>query len=174
MTVDTLGRKRLALWSSGLSTIFLFLVGTFTKLYGDTSNASGIYATLAMIFLFQGSYSFGWTPLTVLYPPEVLSFRSRSIGMGIYTFVSQVCGLITVYAFPIALDRIGWKTYMINGVWDVFQFVFVLVYWVETKGKSLEEIGSILDGVSVTGGIEAQAPQVAGDKKEAEEVVQSI
>jgi hypothetical protein len=133
-------------------TIFLFLVGAFTKLYASTENTSGVYATVAMIFLFQGSYSFGWTPLSMLYPPEVLSFRMRSIGMGLYTFVVQAAGLLTVYAFPIALDKIGWKTYMINGVWDVFQFVFVLLYWVETKGMSLEEIDAVLDGIPVTMG----------------------
>ncbi|QKX60559.1 uncharacterized protein TRUGW13939_07704 [Talaromyces rugulosus] len=164
-SVDYIGRKRLALWSSGFMTIFLFLVGAFTKLYSSTENTSGVYATVAMIFLFQGSYSFGWTPLSMLYPPEVLSFRMRSIGMGMYTFVVQAAGLVTVYAFPIALDKIGWKTYMINGVWDVFQFVFVLLYWVETKGMSLEEIDAVLDGIPVTVGIE--------DEKAVQEVVTS-
>lgn len=135
VSVDRIGRKRLALWSSGLETVFLFLVGALTKLYGTSTNTSGIYGTIAMIFLFQGSYSFGWTPLSMLYPPEVLNFRLRSVGMGIYTFAAEAAGLVTVYAFPIAMDKIGWKTYMINGVWDVFQFVFVLLYWVETKGN---------------------------------------
>ncbi len=35
---------------------------------------------------------------------------------------------------------------MINGAWDVLELVFVLVFWVETKGKTLEEIDAILDG----------------------------
>ena len=135
-------------------TIFLLLVGAFTKLYSSTENKSGIYATVVMIFLFQGSYSFGWTPLSMLYPPEVLSFRMRSVGMGMYTFVVEAAGLVTVYAFPIALDRIGWKVYMINGVWDALQFLFVLLYCVETKGMSLEEIDAVLDGIPVTVGIE--------------------
>lgn len=93
--------------------------------------------------------------------------------MGIYTFAAEAAGLVTVYAFPIAMEKIGWKTYMINGVWDVLQFVFVLLYWVETKGKSLEEIDSILDGVSVSIGIEA--PKLADDeKKEFNEEVKSL
>lgn len=50
-------------------------------------------------------------------------------------------------AFPYALDAITWKTYMINGAWDVLQLVFVLVFWVETKGLSLEEIDMLFDGV---------------------------
>lgn len=108
----------------------------------------------------------------MLYPPEVLNFRLRSIGMGMYTFAAEAAGLVTVYAFPIAMDRIGWKTYMINGVWDVFQFVFVLWYWVETKGKSLEEIDSILDGVPVSMGMEAG--KVMEDEKEVAEDVKEL
>lgn len=48
-------------------------------------------------------------------------------------------------AFPYALDAIGWKTYMINGAWDVAQVVFVVIYWVETKGVTLEEMEGVLD-----------------------------
>jgi hypothetical protein len=51
------------------------------------------------------------------------------------------------FAFPIALDVIGWKIYMINGAWDVLELLFVVFYWVETNGRTLEEIDEIFDGV---------------------------
>lgn len=35
---------------------------------------------------------------------------------------------------------------MINAAWDVLQFVFVLVFWIETKGFTLEEIDRLIDG----------------------------
>ena len=35
---------------------------------------------------------------------------------------------------------------MINGAWDVLELLFVLFFWVETKGKSLEEIDALFDG----------------------------
>ncbi len=91
-------------------TIFIFLVGALTKgkqlttegvnsptniickVYGDSTNNSGIYGTVATIFLFQGSYSFAWTPLAMLYPPEVLNYSVRSVGMGVYTFLTNGFG----------------------------------------------------------------------------------
>jgi MFS family permease len=142
---DKLGRKSIGLISTALLTVFIFLVGALTKLYGDSENTSGIYATVAMIFLFQGSYSVGLTPLTLLYPPEVMNYTIRSLGIGIYNAIGNALGLMVVWAFPFALDAIGWKTYMINGAWDALQFLFVLFYWVETKGKTLEEIDELLD-----------------------------
>ncbi|KAF7561092.1 hypothetical protein G7046_g3042 [Stylonectria norvegica] len=146
---NKLGRKKLAAFSTGALTIFIFLLGALTKLYGTSDNQSGIYGTVAMIFLFQGAYSFGWTPLTVLYPPEVLSYSIRSTGMGIYQFLTNGMGLMVTFAFPFALEKIGWKTYMINGAWDVFELLFVIFYWVETNGRTLEEIEDNLDGASL-------------------------
>lgn len=144
-SANKIGRKKLAAFSTGLLTIFIFLMGALTKIYGTSDNKSGIYGTVALIFLFQGSYSFGWTPLTVLYPPEVLNYSIRSAGMGLYTFITNGVGLLVTFAFPFALDKIGYKTYMINGAWDVLELLFVVFYWVETNGRTLEDMEDSLD-----------------------------
>lgn len=36
--------------------------------------------------------------------------------------------------------------YMINGGWDIIVIVLIALYWVETKGKTLEEIDALFDG----------------------------
>ncbi|KAF4633408.1 hypothetical protein G7Y89_g4710 [Cudoniella acicularis] len=145
--MDRWGRKALALLSTGLLIIFIFMIGGLTAGFGNSQNISGIYGTVAAIFLFQGSYSFGWTPLSVLYPPEVLNYSIRSNGMGVYTLVVNAFGTMVTFAFPYALAAITWKTYMINGAWDVLELLFVWYFWVETKGKTLEEIDELFDGV---------------------------
>ncbi|KAK9426121.1 putative Lactose permease [Seiridium unicorne] len=144
--VDKIGRRRLALTVTSLLVVFVFLIGALTKIYGAGGSTSGIYATVAMIFLFQGCYAFGWTPLSVLYPPEVLSYSIRANGMGLYMFGLSGTILLVAMAFPIALERIGWKLYMINGAWDVLCVIFIYFYWVETKGKTLEEIDEAITG----------------------------
>jgi hypothetical protein len=140
--MDRFGRKTLAIYCTVPMIIFIFVLGGLTKAFGESTNTSGIYGTVAAIFLFQGSYSFGWTPLTVLYPPEVLNFPIRANGLAIYTFANAV-GLLVTFAFPYALAAISWKTYMINGAWDVFELAFVMYFWVETKGKTLEEVDEV-------------------------------
>ncbi|KAJ7288025.1 MFS sugar transporter-like protein [Mycena rebaudengoi] len=146
--VDRIGRKATAVISIGSLTVCLFLVGALTKTFGiNSTNTSGIYATVAMIFLFQGAYSFGWTPLLYVYPPEVLNYAIRANGMGVLQFALNGTALMAVFAFPFALEDIGWKTYMINAAWDALEVPFVLYYWVETAGKTLEEIDELLDGV---------------------------
>ncbi|KAK0659866.1 Lactose permease [Lasiodiplodia hormozganensis] len=144
--MNKLGRKPMAIISTVLLTVFLFLYAGLNKLYGESTNTSGIYASVAIIFLFQGSYSFGWTPLTVLYPPEVLNYSMRANGMAVYTFVVNCVGLFVTMVFPFAMDAIGWKTYIINASWDILEVLYLVFAWVETKGKTLEEIDAIFDG----------------------------
>jgi hypothetical protein len=62
-------------------------------------------------------------------------------------FALNGTALMAVFAFPFALQNIGWKTYMINAAWDALEVPFVWWYWVETAGKTLEEIDELLDGV---------------------------
>lgn len=142
-----MGRRKLLFVSLGLMTVFLFMFGGLMKAYGTSTNKSGIYGTVAVLFLTQMSYSFGLTPLTVMLPPEVLNHTIRAAGMSLYTFVTNGIGLFVTFVFPFALDASGfaYKMYLINAAWNVLELVFCYYYWIETAGLSLNEIAQLLD-----------------------------
>ncbi|KAH8170132.1 sugar transporter domain-containing protein [Sarocladium implicatum] len=142
---EKLGRKVLAEISTAGCTIFLILIGVLTKYYGNSTNTSAIYATVAMIFLAQGSYSFAWTPLATIYPSEVLNYSLRSVGVAWFTIWQNGFLLIPIFAFPIAMESIGWIIYILNSVFDFAAIFFIAWYWVETKGLSLEEISGLFE-----------------------------
>ncbi|KAL3475098.1 hypothetical protein BJX99DRAFT_259713 [Aspergillus californicus] len=144
--VDCLPRKVLAALSLGLLAIFQFLLGGLTARYGGSSNTSGVYGTIASIFLCTAVYRIGLTPLTMLYPAEVLPYAIRATGMGVYTLTTKLAGLVNALVFPFALDGIGWKTYMVVGGYDVVMVVGILVFYVETRGESLDGV-ALLDGL---------------------------
>ncbi|KAF8880919.1 sugar transporter [Gymnopilus junonius] len=152
--IDVWGRKPTAVISTALLTIFLFMVGGLTKAFGNSANTSGIYGTVAAIFLFQGTYSIGWTPILYLYPPEVLNYAIRANGMGVFQFWLNATAILIVFTMPIALAKLSWKTYMINGAWDLVMLGLIMYYWVETKGMTLEEIDEAIDGKGRRGGEE--------------------
>ncbi|KAI0107410.1 putative hexose carrier protein [Hypoxylon sp. NC0597] len=153
----TWGRKPTALISEILLIICLFIIGGLSKMYADNpANASGslIYGNVAAMFLFQGFYSVAWTPLLYLYPPEfVLLFLSqiglysiRANGLAFSALALNLLACVFVYIMPIGLNNIGWKMYMVNGSWDIVIAVLIAVFWVETKGRTLEEIDAIFEG----------------------------
>ncbi|KAF1352266.1 MFS sugar transporter-like protein [Delphinella strobiligena] len=144
--MDVVGRRSMAIISTASLIVFLSIFGGLDKAYGTSGNISGIYGSVAIIFLFQGSYCFGWTPLSVLYPPEALHYSMRAHGMSIYCFVCNALGLFVTMVFPLALDAISYKIYFINAGWDVLELAFVFFCWVETRNLSLEELDSLFDG----------------------------
>lgn len=147
LLAEKLGRRFLCLSSLGTCTLMFYLVGAMTAVYGTSNNQSGVYGTVAVVFLYLGAYSFGLTPLTNMYPPEVLSYNIRATGMSMFTMLSKICGVFVTMVFPYMFEAIGWKTYMVNASWNVLLFAWVWFAWVETKGKTLEEIDELFDGV---------------------------
>ncbi|KAK6212782.1 hypothetical protein LQW54_004871 [Pestalotiopsis sp. IQ-011] len=146
LVADRVGRKVLAAVSTSLCVVFLFIIGALTKFYGESTYQPAIYANVAMMFLAMGSYSLAWTPLSFIYPPEILNYRIRNIGIAWFGVWQNMILLIPIFAFPIAIEAIGWKIYMLNGAWDVFELLVIIFYWVETRNLSLEEVSALFDG----------------------------
>lgn len=143
---ERLGRRFLCLSSLGSCTVMFYIVGALTSAYGHTSYMPGVEGTVAAVFLFLGAYSFGLTPLTQMYPPEVLSYNIRATGMAMVTIANKACGIFVTMVFPYLFKSIGWKTYMVNASWNVLFVIWVYFCWVETKGRTLEEIDELFDG----------------------------
>ncbi|KID68864.1 Major facilitator superfamily domain, general substrate transporter, partial [Metarhizium hybridum] len=126
----------------------LFIIGGLSKIYADDPVGASkglIYGDVAVMFLFQGFYSIAWTPLLTLYPPEVMDYPTRANGVAFSQFTLNGLAMLLVFVMPIGLDNIGWRMYMINGSWDIITFLLIAVFWVETKGKTLEEIDAIFE-----------------------------
>ncbi|KAJ5833265.1 hypothetical protein N7474_001576 [Penicillium riverlandense] len=121
--------------------------------YGSSTNTSGIYGTIAVIFLFQGFYAFSVTPMTSLYPTEVSPYKLRTAGIAIFRMLDSGFGLLASFAMAYAMADLGWKFYFINAAWD-FVFLFIAYFtFVETKGLKLEEINARFEGTEILSGV---------------------
>jgi hypothetical protein len=79
--VDTIGRRPMLIWVNIGCAVCWIGVTAASGVQASTGSKASSGATVAMIYLFQCIYSFGWTPLQALYPVEVLSFEMRAKGM---------------------------------------------------------------------------------------------
>lgn len=101
------------------------------------TNKAASSASLAMIFIFGSVYSIGITPLQALYPVEVLSFEMRAKGMAFSSLAVNVAGLLNQFAWPVAMQKIGWITYVIFTIQDAVQAFIIWMYIPETKGRTV-------------------------------------
>lgn len=71
--------------SMGGSIITFFIYAALVAVNSDYSSKSLTYGAIAMIFLHSGFYNVGMNVMISSWPPEILSYRIRSVGMGMYT-----------------------------------------------------------------------------------------
>ncbi|KAI5863780.1 putative hexose carrier protein [Durotheca rogersii] len=162
------GRKPTTLVSEILFVVCLFLIGGLSKMYaGDPINAfnSLVYRNVAVMFLFQEFYSVAWTPLLHFYPPGMFSAN----GLARTTLGLKTLAYVFVFIMPIGLHDVRWKRYMISGSWDIVIAIIIATFWVETEGRTLEEIDATFEGERHSPDPEAQRAS-AGPRKEALDV----
>lgn len=86
--------------------------------------------------------------LAYTYPPEVLKYSQRAKGVGTAQAIGYAISFINLYTSPIALANISWKYYIITACWDCIILVVIVLYFKETKDKSLEQIDEIFEKVT--------------------------
>ncbi|KAJ9629501.1 hypothetical protein H2203_001875 [Taxawa tesnikishii (nom. ined.)] len=145
--VDRIGRRPLFLFSmAGCCVVWIGMTAA-TGVFNETgkTNSSAAQATVAMIFLFGAVFSVGLTPLQALYPVEVLSFEMRAKGMAFSSLSVNAGGLLNQFAWPVALEKIGWHTYIIFIIWCAVQWAVFYFFLPETKKRTLEELDKIFE-----------------------------
>jgi len=108
----------------------------------SSPSSSAANGFVAMIFLFNAVFAFGITPLQALYPVEVLSFEMRGKGMAFSNLSLTTAMLINQFAYPIALEKIGWKLYIVFACWCPIQAA--ICWWIMYVFLYESHLGPIL------------------------------
>lgn len=139
--LDRFGRRRLLI--SCCLALTLTWIGTVVATQQFTANPlnhSAARTSIAFIFLVTMVFSFAYTPLQHLYPVECLGYEQRAKGVALTSMGTSAAALVNLFATPIALEKIGWKTYCIWIATCTLMAIYYYFFMVETKGRTLEEM----------------------------------
>jgi MFS family permease len=100
-------------------------------------------AIIAFVFIFGFVFGAGYTPLQALYPVECAKYEVRAKSMGVYNFFVNIAGFYNTFVTEIAFTRASWKYYFLFISFDIVQLVIIYFFFVETKGRTLEELTDI-------------------------------
>lgn len=117
----------------------------------------------------------GWNALAYTYLVEIFPFQQRAKGIAVEQLMVRFAVFFNTYVNPIALDRIGWKYYIIYCVWILVEIVTVCklmpsngqlrkastdqtlvpdMFFPETYGRTLEELSFMFEGKAVQNKVE--------------------
>ncbi|KAL4783607.1 general substrate transporter [Aspergillus varians] len=162
--VDKFGRRRLFL-TSCVGMLLCFVATTialarFPYGPGGADNNAG-NTVIVFIFLYYISYNIGFSGLLVSYSSEILPYRLRAKGLTLMFFCVSLSLWFNQYVNPIALQKIGWRYYLVYCVWLLFELLVVWKFYIETRRTPLEEIAKYFDGDAAIIGGEAATEKVS-------------
>ncbi|KDQ55623.1 hypothetical protein JAAARDRAFT_195461 [Jaapia argillacea MUCL 33604] len=171
---DKVGRRGLFLVSTFGMLVFWTLQTVCFSLYSEHGNAAAGHTFIAMIFIYYAfSYNLflddlAYSPLIVTYTVEILPYSLRSKGFTLFNFTISLSLIFNQYVNPIALQALGWKYYIVYIAWLAFECVFIFLFVLETKNRTLEETAALFDGDESVARIAHPAAEMAEAPKDHE------
>ncbi|KAF2501185.1 sugar transporter [Lophium mytilinum] len=142
---DIVGRRKMFLGSTAGLVICLSIMAGTSSSFVNTKNQTSASASIAFIFIFGVIFAFAFTSMQPIYPAEVMSNDMRAKGMGVFKLTAGTAGFVNTFAAPVALSNIGYWFYVFFAGWDVLEFAFIYFFFVETKGRTLEELDAVFE-----------------------------
>ncbi|KAH7013878.1 general substrate transporter [Ilyonectria destructans] len=148
--IDRVGaRKPLIAGTSGTIVLFGLLSGLSYLSEAHPDNNKYAIGAIVVVALLLFIVSTSWMLLAYTYPPSILRYSQRAKGVVVAQAIGYAFSFLNLYTTPLAIEKISWRYYAINGGWNIIILVVVILVFVETKGRTLEEMDEVFDGVNV-------------------------
>ncbi|KHF37937.1 D-xylose transporter XylE [Halalkalibacter okhensis] len=137
-TVDKFGRKPLLIIGSIGMTIGMFGVAGMAF-----SNTIGIW-TLIFIIIYTASFMMSWGPVVWVLISEIFPNKIRGQAVAIAVAAQWAANYFISSTYPAMMEFSGGLTYSFYGIMSLISAIFIWKFVPETKGRSLEELETIL------------------------------
>ncbi|GAA6062691.1 hypothetical protein JCM10212_004749 [Sporobolomyces blumeae] len=141
--VDRLGRRPTMI-AGAIGCGLAFVVATALVYQSDRGSKACAWGAVAMYFVYNTSFAFGWLGQTWLYPAEITSVAIRAQANGLSTVANWLFNFVIVMVTPPGFANIGNWLYLVFAIINLGVILpSVYLFFPETAGRSLEEIDVI-------------------------------
>lgn len=156
-SVDRFGRRTYLLIGTVGCIVSLVFLCALSAEYLDTSNMPGLRAAVFFMFFYIFWWSFFMDAMQYVYVAEIFPNHLRPQGVALGLTVFYLASEVTLVGAPVALNKIGWKFYLVLIIPSACYLVAMCFLFPETKGRTLEEIGALFGDENVANVTEGQA-----------------
>ncbi|KAL9049047.1 MAG: hypothetical protein Q9162_007418 [Coniocarpon cinnabarinum] len=149
--IDWLGRRMSLLLGAAWMASMMFIIGAVLATHPpDTKNptvSSASIGMVVMIYLYVIGYSASWGPVPWVYVSEIFPNRLRAYGVGLAAATQWLFNFVITEITPRAVNHIGWRTFLMFGIFCLGNGTFVFFFIKETKGRTLESMDILFGAV---------------------------
>ena len=139
------GRRPLFLVSlAGCFVSFVFITA-LSGSFATTQKSSTGVAMIPFLFLFNSAHSLAFSPLPMLYTPEISPFALRAKSAALLLLSQNLAQTFNQFANPVALAAIQWKYYIVYVAVIATYFALFWFFIRETKGLTVEEAAVVYE-----------------------------
>ena len=139
-TIDSLGRRILMLWSAGVMCVCMAVLAGTTS---ATDNTAALAIAVVALFIFQFTFTVGYSGLTFLYATEMAPLQIRAAVSAVSTATVWTFNFLLAQITPVGFNTLDHKYYIIFAATNAAIVPTVYFFFPETKGRTLEEINEI-------------------------------
>jgi len=177
--IDQFGRKKSLMAGAAWMAAMMFILGAVLATHPPDTKATSVspasIAMVVMIYLYVIGYSASWGPTPWVFVSEIFPTRLRAYGVGLAATTQWLFNFCITEITPRAVAHIGWRTFLMFGIFCVANGAFVFFFIPETKRLSLEEIDVLFGNVDAVQRAADVEEALAAEKKELElERVESV
>ncbi|OAG38060.1 hypothetical protein AYO21_07782 [Fonsecaea monophora] len=140
---DKVNRCTLLLIGYSGASAWMICVAVLIKLYAGTANKAGNSAVVFFIFLDLIWITTFIEATSFIYVSEIYPSYMRSQGVSLGMSGLFMISLILTAVTPTALAHIGWRYYIVFAVLSAVMGIIVAIWWPETRGYTLEQLGAV-------------------------------
>ncbi|WP_367342382.1 sugar porter family MFS transporter [Limosilactobacillus sp.] len=139
LLMDHVDRKKMLTVGAAGMGLSLFVMAAILKL--DNGSHAAAYVSAIALTVYIAFYASTWAPITWVYIGEVFPLNIRGLGTSLCSATNWLADMVVSLTFPSMLAAFDISnTFIIYGVICVICIIFTNKFFLETRGKSLEEI----------------------------------
>ncbi|GAB7349949.1 hypothetical protein MBLNU459_g0645t1 [Dothideomycetes sp. NU459] len=149
--IEKLGRKIPLIAGAWWMAAMMFIIGAVLCTHPPDVNSSTVssasIAMVIMIYFYVIGYSASWGPVPWVYVSEIFPTRLRAYGVGLASATQWLFNFVITKVTPAAINSIGWRTFLMFGIFCTAMGVFAFIFVKETKGLTLEEMDILFGSI---------------------------
>ena len=139
LLMDHVDRKKMLTVGAAGMGLSLFVMAAILKM--DSGSRAAAYVSAIALTVYIAFYACTWAPITWVYIGEVFPLNIRGLGTSLCSATNWLADMVVSLTFPSMLAAFDIaNTFIIYGVICVICIIFTNKFFLETRGKSLEEI----------------------------------